>query len=660
MMRSSGAVYRSVLLAAATAGTVLLSAVPALAVSGPLWSVQSVAAPTNMQRTDAVSAVQQVTVSATGGTFTLSFEGQTTKQIAYNASAASVESELDALSSVGAVGGSVIVTEDPGNEPSEHDYVVTFDGTLRGVEGGACYFSCNLAIAADGTSLTLGGGEGAARVTSITRGSTNDEYDVQVENIGGSASSGMITVTDKLPPGVTTTTTAVAHMQPENLIGTFACSGGAGLSEVTWTGEPLIASGPLVSYNDGVATAGVGILQILIPVTVSADAAGSVVNTATVSGGGAARDTSVSSTNPLNSSTPPAFGLSYFNALVSDEVGAPFTQAGGHPYAATVNFGFNMEVAPGLVGAAPGQLGINSVAEDDSREIAVDLPLGWVGNPLATPRCSLVLVADPGANTTHCPRDTQVGVVYMDYSAAGSGEGPGLTGPFALFNVVPEPGRPGEFAYNPIGGVLGVLYGVVVRTPLGNVVRLMAPITRAFIKSVSATFFGNPVGVFSKPTEEGTGVGPGEGTDGRPFEDKEELPFLISPTNCQASEAQRTLTMHVDSWQHTGAQNPDGTPDFSDPNWKEASTVLPPVEGCDQLEFDPSHFEQAPSGLLVGSHEAKAGGTTRADEPSAYEGRLKIPQVETFGTLSRPELKSATVTLPAGVSVSASYRPLLL
>ena len=112
--------------------------------------------------------------------------------------------------------------------------------------------------------------------------------------------------------------------------------------------------------------------------------------------------------------------------------------------------------------------------------------------------------------------------------------------------------------------------------------------------------------------------------------------------------------MHVDSWYHAGALNPDGTPDFSDPNWKEASTVVPPVEGCNQLEFNPSHFELAPSGLLEGTHEAKAGGTTRADEPSAYEGRLKIPQVETFGTLSRPELKNATVTLPPGLSVSAS------
>src|SRR5665213_4322280 len=100
-MRAFG-VYRSGLLAAGVAAVALFSATPVLAASPPEWSIQSVAAPTAMQSTDAVSAVQKVTVNATGGTFTLTFEGQTTSAIAYNASAAgphSVESELDALSS---------------------------------------------------------------------------------------------------------------------------------------------------------------------------------------------------------------------------------------------------------------------------------------------------------------------------------------------------------------------------------------------------------------------------------------------------------------------------------------------------------------------------------------------------------------------------------
>jgi hypothetical protein len=645
----SFSVCRSGLLAAGVAAATLFSAASALAAaSPPEWSIQSVAAPTTMHTTDAVSAVQRVTVNATGGTFTLTFEGQTTGAIAFDAPATgahSVESELDALSSIGGIGGSVAVTEAPGSGPGERSYVVTVGGTLRGVpEKAACCFVIPATMTADSTSLT--GGAETATVTLLTAGSTKDEYELEVENIGDSASSGVITVTDKLPPGVTTTATSVPEIK---LPGSgqepgFECSSGAGLSEVTCTGAPLVLAGPPTSYNNQDVTnaGGRGIFQVLIPVTVAAGASGSVTNTATVSGGGAPASASVSTPNPVNTSTPPAYGVSFFNALVSDEQGAPSTQAGGHPYAVTVNFGFNTEVLRSGAQPAPSHgISQNAAAGDDTREMAFDLPLGLIGNPLAAPRCPLALVAAPGLNATGCPRDTQVGIVYLSFFGAK----PNISGPFALFNVVPEPGRPGEFAFNPVGGVVQVLYGTVVRTPLGNVVRLVLQTPRVELQGASTTFFGNPIGVFSQP---------GEHADGRPFEDTAELPFLINPTNCQASAAQRTLTMHVDSYDHTGALNPDGTPNFSDPNWKEASTVTPPVEGCNLLEFNPSHFELAPSGLLEGAHQPAAGGTTQADEPSAYEGRLKIPQVETFGTLSRPELKSATITLPAGVSVSAS------
>src|SRR5665213_3190506 len=167
------------------------------------------AAPTAMQSTDAVSAVQKVIVNATGGTFTLTFEGQTTKPIAFDASAAgphSVESELDALSSIGGIGGSVSVTGGPGDSTGSSPYLVTAGGTLRGVPETVSLFAIKATMTADGSSLS--GGEHVVTITllnrtGLTAGSTKDEYDVQVENIGGSASSGKITLTDKLPPGVT-------------------------------------------------------------------------------------------------------------------------------------------------------------------------------------------------------------------------------------------------------------------------------------------------------------------------------------------------------------------------------------------------------------------------------------------------------------------------
>jgi hypothetical protein len=62
-----------------------------------------------------------ITGSPTGGTFTLSFGGQTTSGLAYNAATSAVQTALQGLSSIGS--GNATVSGTPGN------YVVTFAGT---------------------------------------------------------------------------------------------------------------------------------------------------------------------------------------------------------------------------------------------------------------------------------------------------------------------------------------------------------------------------------------------------------------------------------------------------------------------------------------------------------------------------------------------------
>lgn len=78
--------------------------------------------------TAAASEAQTVTITGapTGGTFTLSFGGQTTTGIAYNAVAGAVQSALVALSTVGA--GNVTVSGGPGPTTP---YVVTFANQLQ-------------------------------------------------------------------------------------------------------------------------------------------------------------------------------------------------------------------------------------------------------------------------------------------------------------------------------------------------------------------------------------------------------------------------------------------------------------------------------------------------------------------------------------------------
>jgi hypothetical protein len=55
--------------------------------------------------------VQTVTINASKGTFTLTFNGQTTGPIAFNASATTVQAALNGLPSIGGVDGSVTVSQ---------------------------------------------------------------------------------------------------------------------------------------------------------------------------------------------------------------------------------------------------------------------------------------------------------------------------------------------------------------------------------------------------------------------------------------------------------------------------------------------------------------------------------------------------------------------
>jgi hypothetical protein len=126
-----------------------------------------------------------ITGTPTGGTFTLTLNGETTAGIAYNATAAAVESALEALPSLGAA--DVAVTGGPGPGTA---YVVAFGGGLAGQ---------NVAqMTASAASLT-GGTSPAVTVTTSTPGggTATDGLDVprgflfnSIEMVTGDANKG--------------------------------------------------------------------------------------------------------------------------------------------------------------------------------------------------------------------------------------------------------------------------------------------------------------------------------------------------------------------------------------------------------------------------------------------------------------------------------------
>lgn len=127
--------------------------------------------------------VQTITVNGapTGGTFTLTFSGQTTAGIAFDAADSAVVSALEALSNIG-VGDVAVVRTGSGTLSAPYVYTITF-GTLLGDTDVA-------QITGDGSSLT-GGSVGVATIQDASSG-TNEVQEVELT---GSPDAGNFSLT---------------------------------------------------------------------------------------------------------------------------------------------------------------------------------------------------------------------------------------------------------------------------------------------------------------------------------------------------------------------------------------------------------------------------------------------------------------------------------
>ena len=121
-------------------------------------------------------------------------------------------------------------------------------------------------------------------------------------------------------------------------------------------------------------------------------------------------------------------------------------------------------------------------------------------------------------------------------------------------------------------------------------------------------------------------------------------PFLTDPTQCTGAAPATTLRAdtyeqpadYVSKTVYNGTNLVAGAP----------SATESFVTGCNLLQFKPE-VEFKPS-------SASEGGTTQADEPTGATFALRVPQTNEAGVNATPELKSATVTLPEGMTVDPS------
>src|SRR5271165_4102672 len=269
------------------------------------------------------------------------------------------------------------------------------------------------------------------------------------------------------------------------------------------------------------------------------------------------------------------------------------TQAGDHPRAlpTTIDYTTAFEAGHGSNDYA---------AVADPKSEIVDLPLGFVGDPLAAEQCP-----ESDLRAGHCPLGSVVGVAAVDKE--------GTAEPEKIYNMVPEPGYPALFAFEYVSADV-FLRARVVPSPSGYMLSVSVPeVPRSSggkATGAMLTFFGDPV------EQDGGTSSPAA--------------FFTNPTDCSAGPLRARVEM--DSW-----VDPEQWVSKEAPVYETSPTQA--ASGCSLLQFDPT-IELKPE-------------ETQADTPTGDEVDLKVPQVPNVGPdLATPDLKDAEVTLPEGVSVS--------
>jgi hypothetical protein len=398
-------------------------------------------------------------------------------------------------------------------------------------------------------------------------------------------------------------------------------------------------------------------VRAVLPVVVDPGASGVLLSSFTVSGGGASDSASTVDATVVNP-TPPGFGVAVVDGQVtSDTAGNPFTQAGGHPYSASVSMNFNTMTNPDpLIGAL--------WPVEATKDVVVDLPAGLAGYPPAAARCTaseLVGAKSGFGPEPSCPPASQVGTTMVRVNGLGATN---VFGPVAVYNMVPPPGVPARFGFNVLGSVVTldarVLADANYRVAIAGVnVPEALPIA-----STTVTLWGVP----ADSSHEGERACPGQQ---EPFSEGQSGPtcssgapqvaFLRNPTSCtdpsNPGADGLTTTAHIDSWAHPGPVNADDSPVLSDPRWVSASFVshLPPAypnppsawgpdqlpTGCDQVPFDPTLSASVPA-------------PAETSAPSGLTVDLNLPQSSDPTAIGEGDLKKAVVTFPAGMRVSPS------
>jgi hypothetical protein len=533
--------------------------------------------------------VQAVFVGATAGKFSLSFGGDTTPALPYNASAGIVQAALRALPSIGSP--NVTVAE----FLSEGNYKVTFEGALADT---------------DVTQLAIASAPAPSNLTLAS------EYWFSVDNVGDTATSGTVTLTIKLQNGLTRHSVRRAEGPVGDPVN-WSCPGSPGDSSIVCT-----TSDPISRHTSS------DNLAVTVDVAGNLEPGSSRIASAKVEGGTAAKVASASELTRI-SAEPAGFGIlpeSFVPDFFQADGLTTVRESGAHPPLLTVPFDFNSIDSPSILSF--NNSNVFQKAEDGSvRDLTVDLPPGFLGNPTAVGECSQADFA-----TGNCQPSSQVGKISVGIPPFPVTPDPEHS--FSLFtlpvyNLAHPRGSISDLAFVLAGNPVHVKvsldpanhYAIVAKTP--DINETLPPFSQKL------TLWGVPAdhshdSERCPPANTAVSIK----TDKECGTDLPPKPFLTVPFNCGEDHTFRLH--HYDSWQETGVFGPEI--DYVQPGQ---------TTNCDKPRFNPE-VSIEPTGK-------------QANTPTGLDIHVKIAQNENPNALATPPVKRFTVRLPEGMSFSPSF-----
>jgi hypothetical protein len=480
---------------------------------------------------------------------------------------------------------------------------------------------CSLGVLSAPASAAAPGWEVTSTTypTDLAPGGPHGSILVDVYDISEVRSHGTVTVTDRLPSGVTAVEAGgIEYSYSINGEGEhFWNCEGMGTELVTCTNDPeTLPSLPARIPNIGGAQHSFAEIGIVVKVAASVEP-GTFENQVTVAGGGAPGPASASAPIAVSATPVTTFGFEQFNGWLGSSLGTVDTQAGSHPYNLTISFGLNTN---GL-----GNQGQLQVAGGEPRNVQVNLPPGFVGNPTVLPRCT----RQQFNNGLECPSDTQIGYDQApSYGSRSVGKYPGYPARFQwpVYNLVPPPGIPAQFGFELFG--LQIFLDAGVRSG-GDyaITEHVDGLPQADIMGNNITLWGEP----ANPSHDAERFAHEADCEEGCSSSAPHVPFLTLPTSCGAPQR---FTIEANTWSDAEVSGRDSFLTH------DSSGTPTGFTGCDHLQFRPS-ISVAPD-------------TSAADTPAGLTVDVKVPQEGLLSGegLAMSNIKDTTVTLPKGVAVN--------